>query len=382
MHSGNTVSYKTILDKLLRDFPFEDKFNQEECLEWLAEFMAHTNCGMVMESKVEYVQIIDARGELPFDLHRIKQCADVQGKGLTIEDLKCGKGTLLPMRWTTDNFHMRYHSDNRDYTTNSTSTYTVNTGHIFTSFECGWVAIAYEAIPTDCDGFPIIPAEQQWLEGATFHLAWKIARKMMFRNEITMDKFQWIERERDWYFAQAVNHTKQWNGVDDAESWKNAMVRTIPSIQDHSSFFANMQLPEQRYFRQKMGTSVGNGFGNVPIGNVPRNVPSFDPNHAVNYLPILTTGTAVNVTNTTADSICHITSYGSTSITDYGICYATTGSPGISDSKISFGAASGPLQFTASMVGLLPNTVYYIRSYATHATGTSYGNEVSFKTLP
>jgi hypothetical protein len=70
------------------------------------------------------------------------------------------------------------------------------------------------------------------------------------------DKFQIIERDRDWYFAQAVNHAKQWNGVDEAETVKNSVLRTIPAIQDHASFFANMQLPEQRKFRPKAGTGL------------------------------------------------------------------------------------------------------------------------------
>ena len=68
--------------------------------------------------------------------------------------------------------------------------------------------------------------------------------------------YQVIERDRDWYFAQAVNHAKQWNGVDEAESVKNSVVRTIPDIQAHASFFANMQLPEQRNFRPKSGTGT------------------------------------------------------------------------------------------------------------------------------
>ena len=34
------------------------------------------------------------------------------------------------------------------------------------------------------------------------------------------------------------------------------------------------------------------------------------------------------------------------------------------------------------MTGLNPDTTYYVRSYATNAAGTAYGNQVSFTTLP
>ena len=46
--------------------------------------------------------------------------------------------------------------------------------------------------------------------------------------------------------------------MDDAESVKNSVVRTIPAMQDHASFFANMQSPELRKFRPKSTITTGN----------------------------------------------------------------------------------------------------------------------------
>jgi hypothetical protein len=43
---------------------------------------------------------------------------------------------------------------------------------------------------------------------------------------------------------------------------------------------------------------------------------------------------------------------------------------------------SGTGVFTSYLSGLTPNTTYYVRAYATNAAGTSYGNELSFTTLP
>ena len=34
--------------------------------------------------------------------------------------------------------------------------------------------------------------------------------------------------------------------------------------------------------------------------------------------------------------------------------------------------------FTSNLTGLAPNSIYFIRAYATNATGTAYGNELSF----
>lgn len=255
MYSGMTVSYKTIIDKAIRDFGFNYDISEEEGVEWLAEFMAHTNVGVTMDNKIAYLHVCDGRADLPFDLHKIVQTVVIEGIE-SLEEAECGKGRMAPMRWATDHFHGRYHKDDRDYTSESRETYTVGQGYIFTSFSEGFLAMAYEAIPTDDCGYPTIPAEQQWLEAAAHFVAHRIARRLWIRNEISSDKFQIIERDKEWYFAQAVNHSKQWHNVDEAESVKNSVVRTIPDLQAHASFFANMQLPEQRKFRPKAGTGL------------------------------------------------------------------------------------------------------------------------------
>jgi hypothetical protein len=255
MYSGKTVSYKTILDKAIRDFGFNYDVKEEEGVEWLAEFMAHTNVPVTMEEKIAYINICDGRGDLPFDLYKIGQTAHIVGVS-TIEEAECGKGRMYPMRWKTDYFHNRYHLDDRDYTTEGRETYTVGQGYIFGSMNEGIVAMSYSAIPTDECGYPTIPAEQQWLEAGAHYIAQRIARKLLIRGEINPQIYQMIEQDKEWYFAQAVNHAKQWNGVDEAETVKNSVVRTIPQLQDHASFFANMQLPEQRKFRPKSGVAL------------------------------------------------------------------------------------------------------------------------------
>ena len=265
MYAGKTVSYKAILDKVIRDFGFNYDIHDEEGIEWLAEFMAHTNVGVVMEEKIAYIHACDGRGDLPFDLYKIGQTAHLVGVA-NLEEAECGKGRLYPMRWKTDYFHKRYHYDTRDYTTESRETYTVGSGYIFPSFNEGFLAMSYSAIPTDDCGYPTIPAEQQWMEAGAHYIAHKIARKLWIRNELAGDKYQIIERDRDWYFAQAVNHAKQWNGVDEAESVKNSVVRTIPDLQAHASFFANMQLPEQRKFRPKSGVALVSTINSLSAG--------------------------------------------------------------------------------------------------------------------
>jgi hypothetical protein len=99
--------------------------------------------------------------------------------------------------------------------------------------------------------------------------------------------------------------------------------------------------------------------------------------------PTLAATTAATlVTGTTALTGGSITSTGGATITEKGICYSTTvTSPTILDTKL-VDVTTG-LLITSPMTGLLPNTTYYVRSYATNSAGlTGYGSLAVFITRP
>lgn len=154
---------------------------------------------------------------------------------------------LEPMRWATDSFNNNMHCTNYDYACGGgTSTYTVNGNYIFTSFDEGSVMMAYLAIPTDEEGFPLIPADEWWRQAVQFEIAYKIAMKLFIQGNIADKTFQYIERERDWKVAQAVNKSKM-PSIDEMESFKNQWLRLIPNYNNHTTFFKNMQMPERMF---------------------------------------------------------------------------------------------------------------------------------------
>lgn len=94
--------------------------------------------------------------------------------------------------------------------------------------------------------------------------------------------------------------------------------------------------------------------------------------------PSLTTKEITNITTTTATSGGDINSNGGANITARGICWSVVNqNPTISDSKTTNGSGTG--SFTSNITGLLANTTYYVRAYATNIAGTSYGNQMYFK---
>ena len=93
----------------------------------------------------------------------------------------------------------------------------------------------------------------------------------------------------------------------------------------------------------------------------------------------LTTTVVSSITATTAKSGGNITSNGGASITARGVCWSKIVSPTIIDNKTSDSIGVG--SFISSLAGLIPDSIYYVRAYATNVIGTAYGNQVNFKTM-
>jgi len=94
-------------------------------------------------------------------------------------------------------------------------------------------------------------------------------------------------------------------------------------------------------------------------------------------LATLTTNSITNITSDSATSGGNISSDGNCSITARGVCWSTSPNPTISlPTKTNDGTGIG--SFSSSITGLTCGATYYVRSYATNAYGTAYGNENIF----
>lgn len=117
-------------------------------------------------------------------------------------------------------------------------------------------------------------------------------------------------------------------------------------------------------------TLTGNGGGGGGGGN-----DDDDPEGA----PEVTTGEVTNITATSAKVSGSVLSNGTSSVTDRGICWGTNHNPTMNEGLVSCGTGTG--SFVAELTNLELGTTYYARAYATNASGTAYGDEVSFVTV-
>jgi hypothetical protein len=125
-------------------------------------------------------------------------------------------------------------------------TYSITNNYIKTNVETGYLMVSYQAIPTDADGYPMIP------DLASFHeaLYWYINMKLMYpewKQGLVRDAVYYDAR-RSWnYYCKQAYGDALMPDRDEIEAVKNTWVRLVPSINEHSNFYNTMAQQEVVY---------------------------------------------------------------------------------------------------------------------------------------
>jgi hypothetical protein len=128
-------------------------------------------------------------------------------------------------------------------------------------------------------------------------------------------------------------------------------------IGSFTSNITGLTLGTTYYVRAYATNSLGTIYGN-------------ELSFTTNGLPTVTTSNIKDVKGNSAKAGGNITNNGGITISAQGLCWSTIPNPTTTNSYST--------SFTASMSVLSPNTVYYVRAYATNSLGTSYSNQISF----
>jgi formylglycine-generating enzyme required for sulfatase activity len=148
----------------------------------------------------------------------------------------------------------------------------------------------------------------------------------------------------------------------------DSITKDAVGIGEFTSYMSNLIVDTTYYVRAYATNREGTAYGlQIDFKTLPA------------ILPTLTTTTASSITESTASSGGLITYNGGSAVINRGVCWSTKTNPTIADSKTFDGLGVG--LFSSTITGLLSNTTYFIRAYATTTAGTGYGDTYEFKTI-
>ena len=96
-------------------------------------------------------------------------------------------------------------------------------------------------------------------------------------------------------------------------------------------------------------------------------------------VPIVISDSVYRITAHSAKCKGHVESDGGYAVSKKGTCWSRQPDPTVDDECTNDGSGMG--EFTSTLSGLLENTTYYVRTYATNATATVYGEQIIITTL-
>lgn len=235
MKTIKATSSKTIIAKVFRDLRPEDDYWIADAIEWMGEALEHIGAYSQLEKKQTVIQVSDHKFEVPSDLMEIQQIAYSNkhlDEDVTEEDMEdVDDSDLIPLKLDAATIGI-----NDDATVQS---YTPNVNYINTSFEQGIVVLAYLAIPTDDDDFPLIPDNQSYKDA----LFWYIFRQMLmggFKPSISGINYEYADSKWKRYCTQAKNQMNMPN-IDEYQNFLSTWVKLTPDPHKHSNMFNDMK---------------------------------------------------------------------------------------------------------------------------------------------
>jgi hypothetical protein len=105
--------------------------------------------------------------------------------------------------------------------------------------------ISYYAIPTDNDGYPMIPDNASFKEAIFWYINMKLSYIDWRSGNGTREFYYDAKNSWNFYVKQAYGNAIMPASLDEMESIKNAWVRLMPNMNAGSNFFQYLDQQEQ-----------------------------------------------------------------------------------------------------------------------------------------
>lgn len=219
------ISIKEVLDNIL-DHPLLSDVSFERAVNLTIQFMRIVGCPRIFLDKTEDIEINNYRGKLPCDfiepiqVRLVDSCND------------CGRHYKM-FRHTTDSFHM---SDRKDCSTDLT--YKIQGGVIYTTIKEGTIEMAYHAIATDKEGYPLIPDNSSFIRALELYIKKHFFTILYDTGKLNAGIYNNVCQEYAWAVGQAQSDLVR-PTIDQMQAITNSLNTLVPRVTEHSRGFIN-----------------------------------------------------------------------------------------------------------------------------------------------
>lgn len=213
-------SIKVIFDKIMRH-PLLQDLSIETIVDYSIDFMRIVGVPSMFEEKVKKAEVINYRASLPCDYYQMIQ----------IRALDPNYNILGAFRYSSDSFHMsNTKPEYADYS------YKVQGNIIYLSVPNGLIEIAYQAIPIDSDGYPLIPDNSSFTRALEAYIKKQHFTILFDLGKIGNGPLAQIQQDYAWAVGDCQSEFNRLT-IDKAESFYNSWRTLIIRSSEHKTGF-------------------------------------------------------------------------------------------------------------------------------------------------
>lgn len=250
----NLVSVKKVIAKVFADLDLHEETHRiTDMIEWAGEAIEKIGAITTLEKFVTgkglepLLKIVDYQAQLPVGLHSIIQVAYSPTESGPYYSMRKATGSFDSVRGVTKATHNEvtlettYELEDEslhvemDYTDDLT--YIITPGYIKTNVRDGYLMMAYNRIPLDEEGFPMIPEHTSFMEAVYWYIVVKLTYPKWALGNVRDAVYYNARNSWNFYCKQAYGVAMMPKGVDEMESLKNAWLRIVPEMHEHRGFF-------------------------------------------------------------------------------------------------------------------------------------------------
>ena len=206
------INIKVVLDRILRH-PLMQDLSLETAVDYTIDFMRIVGMPRMFTEKVVRIPIDKYRALLPCDYYQTIQVRIPGGHALV---------------YSTDSFHMSNKGNS--------STYKIQGNIIYTSIESGELELAYLAISTDADGYPLLPDNSSFTRALELYIKKQWFTILFDLGKITSAVLQNTQQEYAWAVGDCQSEFNRMS-IDQMEAFSNSWRTMILRDHQHSSGF-------------------------------------------------------------------------------------------------------------------------------------------------